>query len=179
MNPEQFKIYNRQWDLWDTSRLCPRTTFVYIIHKWLVMCLKYYFPIFWADDTSIFIEGETVDKTIEILNNVLKQITTWLSTNKLTLNVMKSHYMIFHRSRIKNNNHNIEMGNTTLQQVYFTKFLGVIIDDKLNFIHHISYIKNKISKGMGILLKARNYLNKTALINVYTTFIYPYLIYGI
>ena len=74
--------------------------------------------------------------------------------------------MMFHRSRIKNNNYNIEMGNTTLQQLNITKFLGVIIDDKLNFIHHISYINNKISKGMGILLKARNYLNKTALINL-------------
>ena len=91
----------------------------------------------------------------------MKHITTWISANKLTLNVIKSQYMIFHRSRIKNNNYNIEMGNTTVQQVNFTKFLGVIIDDKLNCIHHISYIKNKISKGMGILLKARNYLNNT------------------
>ena len=32
---------------------------------------------------------------------------------------------------------------------------------------------------MGILLKARNYLNKTAVINLYGTFIYPYLIYCI
>ena len=87
--------------------------------------------------------------------------------------------MIFHRSRIKNNNYNIEMGNKTLQQVNFIKFLGVIIYDKLNFIHHISYIKNKLSKGMGILLKAWNFLNKTALIRLYNTFIYPYLIYCI
>ena len=71
------------------------------------------------------------------------------------------------------------MGNTTLQQVNFTKCLGVIMDDKLNFIHHISYKKNKISKGMDLLLKARNYLNKTALIKVYKTFIYSYLIYCI
>ena len=40
-----------------------------------------------------------------------------------------------------------------------TKFLGVIIDDKLSFSRHISYIKNKISKGMGIIIKARKYLN--------------------
>ena len=68
------------------------------------------------------------------------------------------------------------MGNTSLQQVNFTKFLCVIIDDKLNFIHHISYIKEKISKGMGILLKARYYLIKAAILNLYNTFIYPYLI---
>ena len=71
------------------------------------------------------------------------------------------------------------MGNTALQQMNFIKFLCVIIDDKLKFICHISYIKNKISKGMAILLKARNYLNKTALINLYNSFIYPHLIYCI
>ena len=72
-----------------------------------------------SDDTSICIEGETVDKTVDILNNELKLITTWLSTNKLTLNLIKSHYMLFHRSRSKNNNKNIKIGNTTLQQVNF------------------------------------------------------------
>ena len=46
------------------------------------------FPILFSDDTSIFIEGETIDKTIEILNNELKQITTWFSANKLTFNLI-------------------------------------------------------------------------------------------
>ena len=38
--------------------------------------------------------------------------------------------------------------------------LGVIIDSKLNWIPHITYVKNKISKGIGIMFKARDYLNK-------------------
>ena len=35
------------------------------------------------------------------------------------------------------------------------KYLGIIIDRKLNWIDHITYVKNKISKGMGIMYKAR------------------------
>ena len=85
--------------------------------------------------------------------------------------------MIFHRSRIKKNNYEIKLNNTSVQQVKFTKFLGIIIDNKLNFINHISYVKSKISKGMGIILKARKYFNKCVLINLYNTFIFPYLIY--
>ena len=61
--------------------------------------------------------------------------------------------------------------------VIVTKFLGVIIDDKLSFIRHITYIKSKISKGLGILLKARKYLNRKCLLNLYYTFIYLYLTY--
>ena len=47
--------------------------------------------------------------------------------------------------------------NTIIKQVTFTKFLGIIIDDKLKWIQHISYIKNKTSKGIGIILKARKF----------------------
>ena len=79
----------------------------------------------------------------------------YITENKLTLNVSKSHFMIFHRARIKTDSIKIALGKSRIKQVPFTKFLGVIIDDKLNFDNHISYIKNKISKGLGILIKAK------------------------
>ena len=40
------------------------------------------------------------------------------------------------------------------------KYLGVIIDSKLNWIDHITYIKNKVAKGIGIIRKAKNYWTK-------------------
>ena len=133
--------------------------------------------ILFADDTSIFIEGDSIESTIKILNSELTKISTWLTENKLTLNVSKSHFMIFHRARIKTNSIKLALGKSALKHVTFTKFIGVIIDDKLKFDNHISYIKNKISKGLGILIKARKYLNRRILLNLYYTFVYPYLIY--
>ena len=50
------------------------------------------------------------------------------------------------------------------------KYLGVIIDAKLNWISHITYVKNKIAKGIGIIKKARPLLNKRALTNLNHTF---------
>ena len=133
------------------------------------------YPILFADDTSVFIEGDNLEETVRTLITELDKITTWLSANKLTINLVKSHYMIFHRSRIKNINCDIRLGAMTLKQVNFTKFLGIIIDDKLTFTNHIAYIKNKISKGMGIILRARKFLNKSVLVNLYNTFVFPYL----
>ena len=43
--------------------------------------------------------------------------------------------------------------------------------------HKNNYVKN--SKCIGILFKAKNYLNRKALINLYHSYIYPYLIYCI
>ena len=58
-----------------------------------------------------------------------------------------------------------------------TKFLVVLIDNKLNRKDHISYISSKIARGLGMIIKARNYLNKDGLVNLYYSFIYPYLTY--
>ena len=102
------------------------------------------FSILFAYDTTVLIEGTTINTMIAALNCELAKLTEWLNANKLSINVSKSHYMVFHRSRRKINKGNILLDTTILSQVTYTKFLGVILDDKLKWTHHISYIKNKI-----------------------------------
>ena len=43
--------------------------------------------------------------------------------------------------------------------------------------NHILYVKNKIAKGFGIILRARKFFNKKTLLNLYHAFIFSYLIY--
>ena len=59
------------------------------------------FTVLYADDACFLLGGKNLENLITCLNNELKNITTWLKSNKLTLNVNKTHYMIFHRARIK------------------------------------------------------------------------------
>ena len=88
--------------------------------------------------------------------------------------------MIFHRSRIKPNVINkVVIDNHELTQVNSAKDLGVIIDHKLNWIEHISYVKSKMSKGIGIMYKARQFLTKKALLMLYHAYIFPYMTYCI
>ena len=132
------------------------------------------FSILFADDTSVFIEGTNYDQVIDIVNNELERINIWLKANKLTVNIKKTHYMMFQRTRIKHNLRNITICDMNVTCTKNTKFLGVIIDNKLRWSDHINYIKNKISKSIGIINKTRNFLNKNTLRNLYYTFIYPY-----
>ena len=69
--------------------------------------------------------------------------------------------MVFHRARRKLYHEDIILNNNILQQIHCTQFLGIIFYDKLKWANHITYIKNKLSNGMGILLKARNVLKYT------------------
>ena len=135
------------------------------------------FSILFADDTTVLFEGTHINTMITALNCELAKLTEWLNDNKLSINVSKSHYMVSHRSRRKINKGNILLDTTIPSQVTYTKFLGVILDDKLKWTHHISYIKNNISKCMGIILKARKVLKKKVLLQLYHSFVTPYLIY--
>ena len=71
------------------------------------------------------------------------------------------------------------MQNKSINCVTSTKFLGIIIDNKLKWNQHITYVKNKISKAVGILYKIRNFLDKSTLLNMYYSLVFPYLIYCI
>ena len=57
------------------------------------------------------------------------------------------------------------------------EFLGVDIDNKFTWKKHIHYIAGKLSRGIGLVAKARKLLKSDALITLYYSFIYPYLCY--
>ena len=59
--------------------------------------------------------------------------------------------MVFHRTGIKCKTEKLIIRNNEIAAVKRTKFLGVIIDDKLKWKEHLQYIKNKISKSIGII----------------------------
>ena len=85
--------------------------------------------------------------------------------------------MVFARSKIRNIQLAINIDGESIDEVRITKFLGVVIDNKLNWKDHIMHIAGKISRGIGMIIKARDYLNKDGLLALYSAFIYPYITY--
>ena len=112
------------------------------------------------------------------MNEELIKLNTWFQSNKLSLNVKKTHYMVFHRSRRKfDKTENVVINNSVIEERHSTTFLGVIIDSGLTWAEHVAYVKNKVSKGIGILNKVKHCLIQSNLISLYISCIYPYLIY--
>ena len=112
------------------------------------------------------------------MNIELKKILSWLNTNKLSLNINKTHYVIFKSKSkkliIKND---LYINNVKVNAVNYSSFWGVILDSDMSWFHHIQYIKNKISKGLGIMSKARKVFKETTLQTLYDSLTYPYLSY--
>ena len=75
------------------------------------------------------------------MNTELGLISEWLKSNKLTLNISKVFYMVFHRGRRKClGDIELFIDNTKIDETNTIKYLGVIIDAKLNWISHIIII---------------------------------------
>ena len=118
---------------------------------------KFTMPLFFADDWNLSKNGKGISYIENELNEELCEIVRWLEINKLTPNVDKTQWMLFSNKKCSTNlNIKIEdIEGTTIAQVNKAKFLGVVIDDKLKWKDHILYISNKISKGIGVNIKAR------------------------
>ena len=71
-------------------------------------------------------------------------------------------------------NRNIEispviLNGAELERVTYTKFLGVIIDDKFTWIKHIDVVKNKVSKAIGAMYRVKDSVDEKTLLMIYRT----------
>ena len=157
------------------SILCPLLFLVYIHdlpHIW-----HNTFPVLFADDTNLFISGKNINHLEQTINTELDNIILWLKTNKLSLNIKKTQLMLFSGFKKTKPSIDPKMEGESISETVKSKFLGVILDNKLSWKDHIAYISGKTARGIGIILKARKYLLKESMIGLYYSFIYPYLIY--
>lgn len=144
------------------------------IHNFSPDCSK----ILYADDTSIFTSGKDIDAMFSQMNSTLIKLHEWLIANKLSINVSKTHYVLFRPGRINYSTcPDLLLNGTILERKYSTLFLGVKIDHKLTWDDHINYIRGKIARNIGVISRARHILNHETMKTLYYAFIYPYLTY--
>ena len=92
---------------------------------------------------------------IGTIQQELSKLYVWLLANKLSLNLSKTHFMVFHRARHKQYKIHIEINKVPIEQVKHTQFLGVLFDDRFEWSNHITYRNTKMAKGVGIYCRAR------------------------
>ena len=83
--------------------------------------------------------------------------------------------MVFTNNNISNVS--LRMSKTEIERVHSTKFLGVIVDDKLNWKQHIGLLKGKLSKCIAVIYKASTILDSASLLTLYNSMFLPYISY--
>ena len=136
--------------------------------------------LMYADDTTFYFNLEDVD-SVNMSDNInihLEKINVWLKLNKLTVNVSKTKFMIFHKRR-DTPQLDLLLNNIKIELVSNFTFLGIILDSSLSWKNHTKMIAIKISKIIGILHKLKYIFPKEILLIIYKSLIVPHLNYGL
>jgi hypothetical protein len=133
-----------------------------------------------ADDILLAVYADTIEEIETRANNAIELIMDWAKSVKINFNAEKTQ-MILCTRRIKFNEPVIKINGYTIQRQSSFKYLGVFIDSKFTFSHHISYIKGKVLRvTMQILRFAKqNYgIGNKFYTTIYRGVIQPMLSYG-
>ena len=148
--------------------------------------------IIYADDTNLLsslcsfnvnLQGNATNMT-ELSSNInieLDNIQEWLNINRLSLNVQKTKFMIFYNYQ-RDVNHfipQIRINGQLVERVMEFNFLGLTIDEHLNWKSHIQKVSYKVSRSIGVLNKLKKFLPLTVLRILYNALILPHFQFSI
>ena len=139
-----------------------------------------FFIKLFADDTFLCAQDKDIGSLEHKVDIELQKVYSWLASNKLTLNISKSKFMLtLNKTKTAPKPFSVKINGEKLEQCDSYKYLGVFIDQNLTWKPHVDYISSKIAKACGCLSKLRHYLHIDTLIGVYYALIHSYLRYGI
>jgi hypothetical protein len=137
--------------------------------------------IMYADDTTLYTTlddfGGNIQEINRNINLSLTNIVDWFKLNKLSLNISKTKYMLFHSTQRNIPNLNIELNMNVLEKLEHFNFLGLEIDSHLNWNTQVKKISGKVLNLIGILSRFKYLLPQHTLQMIYTTLIVPHFNY--
>ena len=116
---------------------------------------------------------------IQVLTREFSHIYDWLIANKLTLNIAKTKLLLFDNRISDPTKLSISLSGTPITPSLHANFLGTIIDCKLTWKNHISFVSNKVARVSGTLNRLKHFLPRNALLILYNSLILPHLNYNL
>ena len=133
-----------------------------------------------ADDTCLLFSDSDTKVIEEKVNLDLKQLSSWLQANKIALNAAKTEVVLFRDPRkLIHDDINLVLDDFALSFSPHVKYLGILLDQHLNFKEHLKSLASKLSKANGIIAKLRHFLPRDTLLSIYYSLFQSHLVYGL
>ena len=121
-----------------------------------------------ADDTNIYLEDGNLTHLVKTANKEVNFVMKWLNANKLSLNIGKTNFIVFHSTSINiSSDIIIKIGEKPINRVKFIKFLGVRLDENIRWKHHLNQLSKKLARICGMFFKIRKFLPFNILLCLY------------
>jgi len=133
-----------------------------------------------ADGVRIYTSGETLSEVNTKLQMAVSQADKWYQENKLNVNAGKCDTLLI-ASHHHQSNHslNINIGGSTINQSSSVKYLGITVNNTLNWSTHILNICTKIRPIISMINRMRKWMPAPVLQTIYSTYVQPHFDYGI
>ena len=143
--------------------------------------VKYSLVHHFADDTNLLCSDKNPKTLRKKVNEDLRLIFDWLCANRLSLNVGKTEFIIFKPPRTKLQERiTLKLNRVTLYESTKIKYLGIIMDDRLTWKHHIFELSKKLNRAVGIIYKMKKmHSPKSVQLSLYYSLFHSNLNYGI
>ena len=79
---------------------------------------------------------------------------------------------------MKSSRPSVYFNNIPVNSTSVHKHLGMLLDDKLSYEHHLRFVSKEVKKTIGLLRKFQQILPRQSLITTYKSFIPPHLDYS-
>ena len=123
--------------------------------------------------------NKSLDVLSKNLNKDLKSLSQWLKANKVGLNISKTKLIIFHRNTASiDHTLKLKLDGNRLSSSKLVKYLGVLLDEHLQWNDQLAHVKIKLNRAIGILCKIRHNTNPTILKVVYHSLFGSNLLYS-
>lgn len=133
-----------------------------------------------ADDTTLISHDKTIEAAIEKLQHLLNNTLTWFNKWRLKPNPTKSHLIIFNHTPTPNSP-SLLMNNHRIIPETSAKYLGISLDNKLNFKNHMVQIKKNVisrAKHFSCLMHQRGGITIHTAARIYKSICRPLIEYG-
>ena len=121
-----------------------------------------------ADDTCLLNIKYSIKKINKVVNKDLTFLIQWLHANKIFLNVAKTEVIIFRRKKKQLDfGLNLKICGKKLKASNYVKYLGIYLDEYLEWSHHGNYLSHKLVKASAILCKLCHYVNEATIKSIY------------
>ena len=130
--------------------------------------------------SSFLFSPNNFQQNIQLLQNTISEISSWMASNFLSLNSSKTEFLLIGlpTQLDKIDNPSLSMpSSTSIKLVASARNLGVIFDSNLSFSDHISYISKTCFAHIRDLRRIRNTLDHTTACTIATSLIHSKLDY--